>query len=129
MIDRKKVINELVSHIENALSVDSDYVDCIPTDLLQYAVALLKKQESRVLTLDELTRERQLASLALWLADAVFEDDWDSNPEFYREIACRKLEKLGYVQVKDYGYVNTVTEMLSKALENMEKKEQNDETD
>lgn len=90
-------------------------------------IGKLKAQESRVLTLDELTRERQLASLALWLADAVFEDDWDSNPEFYREIACRKLEKLGYVQVKDYGYVNTVTEMLSKALENMEKKEQKDE--
>lgn len=45
MIDREKVINELVSHIENALSVDSDYVDCIPTDLLQYAVALLKAEK------------------------------------------------------------------------------------
>lgn len=54
MIDREKVINELVSHIENALSVDSDYVDCIPTDLLQYAVALLKAQGTRILTLDEI---------------------------------------------------------------------------
>lgn len=49
MIDREKVINELVSYIENALSVDSDYVDC-PTDLLQYAVALLKEQKPRLLT-------------------------------------------------------------------------------
>ena len=54
MIDREKVINELVSYIENALSVDSDYVDCIPTDLLQYAVALLKAQEPRVMTLEEI---------------------------------------------------------------------------
>ena len=47
MIDREKVIDELVSPIENALSVDSDYVDCIPTDLLQYAVAMLKEQDRR----------------------------------------------------------------------------------
>lgn len=53
MPDREKVINELVSYIENALGVDSDYVDCIPTDLLQHAVALLKEQEPRVMTLEE----------------------------------------------------------------------------
>jgi len=46
MIDREKVINELVEHIESALDVDSDYVDCVRTDLLQYTVALLKEQEA-----------------------------------------------------------------------------------
>lgn len=45
MADREKVINELVEHIESALAVDSDYVDCVRTDLLQYTVALLKEQE------------------------------------------------------------------------------------
>ena len=38
-----KVINELVKHIESALSVDSDYVDCVRTDLLQTVVGLLKE--------------------------------------------------------------------------------------
>ena len=47
MVDRDKVINELVEHIESALSVDSDYVDCVRTDLLQYTVALLKEQEAK----------------------------------------------------------------------------------
>jgi len=46
MPDREKVINELVEHIESALDVDSDYVDCVRTDLLQYTVALLKEQEA-----------------------------------------------------------------------------------
>ena len=45
-MDRDKVINELVEHIESALSVDSDYVDCVRTDLLQYTVALLKEKEA-----------------------------------------------------------------------------------
>ena len=46
MLDREKVINELVKHIEIALSIDSDYVDCVRTDLLQHTVALLKEQEA-----------------------------------------------------------------------------------
>lgn len=46
-MDREKVINELVEHIESALAVDSDYVDCVRTDLLQYTVALLKEQEAK----------------------------------------------------------------------------------
>ena len=48
MADREKVINELVEHIESALSVDSDYVDCVRTDLLQYTVALLKEQQETI---------------------------------------------------------------------------------
>ena len=47
MPDREKVIDELVEHIESALAVDSDYVDCVRTDLLQYTVALLKEQEEK----------------------------------------------------------------------------------
>lgn len=43
-MDRKNVINEIVEHIESALAIDSDYVDCVRTDLLQYALALLKEQ-------------------------------------------------------------------------------------
>lgn len=44
MIDKEKILNELVEHIESALNNDSDYVDGIRTDLLQYTVALLKSQ-------------------------------------------------------------------------------------
>ena len=47
-MDREKVINELVEHIESALAVDSDYVDCVRTDLLQTVVGLLKEQEAVV---------------------------------------------------------------------------------
>lgn len=70
MIDRKKVINELVSHIENALSVDSDYVDCIPTDLLQYAVALLKADQTYLQEQDEKIKKLHLLlNTQLSLAD------------------------------------------------------------
>ena len=63
MADREKVIDELVEHIENALSVDSDYVDCVRTDLLQTAVALLKAQQPRVLTVGEI---RSLSNCPVW---------------------------------------------------------------
>ena len=45
-MDMEKVINELIEHIESALAVDSDYVDCVRTDLLQTVVGLLKEQEA-----------------------------------------------------------------------------------
>lgn len=47
-MDREKVINELVEHIESALAFDSDYVDCVRTDLLQTVVGLLKEQETEL---------------------------------------------------------------------------------
>ena len=54
MADREKVICELVEHIKSALSVDSDYVDCVRTDLLQTVVGLLKEQEPYVLSCEEM---------------------------------------------------------------------------
>lgn len=51
MPDREKVINELVEHIESALDVDSDFIYCVRTDLLQYTVALLKEQEKKEIKL------------------------------------------------------------------------------
>ena len=52
-MDREKVINELVEHIESALAIDSDYVDCVRTDLLQTVVGLLKEQEEQIRQLTE----------------------------------------------------------------------------
>ena len=45
MPDREKVISEIVERIESSLAVDSEYVN-VPLDLLQYALAVLKKQEA-----------------------------------------------------------------------------------
>ena len=53
MPDREKIINELVEHIESALDVDSDFVYCVRTDLLQYTVALLKEQAAQKFFVDE----------------------------------------------------------------------------
>ena len=61
---REKVINELVEFIESALSLDSDYVGCVRTDLLQTVVGLLKANEPRVLQLNEIHRE-----MTVWLED------------------------------------------------------------
>lgn len=44
MADIEKLISELVDHIESALAVDSDYVDCVRTDTLQTVVGLLKEK-------------------------------------------------------------------------------------
>lgn len=94
MIDREKVINELVSHIENALSVDSDYVDCIPTDLLQYAVALLKADQTY---LQKLTERLQL------IADIAYDYDGYRTSKQLMELIdeMRDIAIRGLPEVKD----------------------------
>lgn len=43
----------------------------------------------------------------LWLMDKVLdEEDWDLNSGAYGELICRRLEKLGLLEVKD-GYYTT----------------------
>ena len=42
-----------------------------------------------------------------WLACAVVMDDsnWEQFPGFYREVICRKLVRLGVLELKDDEYV------------------------
>jgi len=66
MTDREKVINELGKHIKSALAVDSDYVDCVRTDLLQTVVALLKEQEAVVRCKDCKHRPKEIPFTTSW---------------------------------------------------------------
>ena len=41
-----------------------------------------------------------------WLACCVIlESDWDKNPSFYREVICRKLVRLGILEIDEDNYV------------------------
>ena len=37
-------------------------------------------------------------AFALWVADEIFDEEWENNKDSFAEIACRKLEKLGLVR-------------------------------
>ena len=40
-----------------------------------------------------------------WLACAVVDSDWKESNEFYREVICRKLVRLGVLILKDDMYI------------------------
>lgn len=47
-----------------------------------------------------------------WLAcAAVLQDDWETNTDFYREVICRKLVRLGLLEIKNNYYVLPGAEM------------------
>lgn len=50
---------------------------------------------------DNLKAYQEFAS---WLAFTVLEEDWDESSDFYAEVICRKLEKLGHLKVVDNKY-------------------------
>ena len=67
-------------------------------------------------TCDECAKEhRQLAewlkklqkyeSFADWLVEAVLEEDWEDDSDFYTEVLCRKLTKLGKLKAVDNKYM------------------------
>ncbi len=37
---------------------------------------------------------------AKWVATEIFDDNWEYNKDAFDELACRKLEKLGFVRAK-----------------------------
>ena len=61
-------------------------------------------KEHRQLTewLRELKTYREFAD---WLAHAVLEEDWEESADFYAEVICRKLTKLGKLKVVDDKYM------------------------
>ena len=40
-----------------------------------------------------------------WLVKAVLEEDWEESADFYAEVICRKLTKLGKLKVVDNKYM------------------------
>ena len=52
--------------------------------------------------LKELQRWREFGD---WIVKAVLDDDWEDNADFYAEVLCRKLTKLGKLKVVDNKYM------------------------
>ena len=52
--------------------------------------------------LRELNTYREFAD---WLVKAVLEKDWEESADFYAEVLCRKLTKLGKLKVVNNKYV------------------------
>lgn len=52
--------------------------------------------------LRELKTYREFAD---WLVEAVIGEDWEESADFYAEVLCRKLTKLGHLKVEDGKYV------------------------
>ena len=63
MIDRESVIRQLTQHIARADYIETDLMDCVSVPMLRDALALLKAQEPRVLTLEEVRDEYEV----VWL--------------------------------------------------------------
>ena len=52
--------------------------------------------------LRELQRWREFGD---WVVKAVLDDDWQDNADFYAEVLCRKLTKLGKLKVVNNKYM------------------------
>ena len=52
-----------------------------------------------------LKKLQKYESFAEWLVEAVLEEDWEDDSDFYTEVLCRKLTKLGKLKTVDNKYM------------------------
>jgi inactivated superfamily I helicase len=57
--------------------------------------------------LKELEVYREFAD---WLVKAILSEDWEESADFYAEVLCRKLTKLGKLKVVDNKYMEVRNE-------------------
>ena len=81
------------SRSKNVKSIEKTYIACLEC-----------AEEHRQLAewLRELQAYREFAD---WLVKAVLEEDWEDSSDFYAEVLCRKLTKLGKLKVVDNKYM------------------------
>lgn len=93
-------LNECIDHVEEQSKWMSKYamID-IYKDRSEYYQQYYQQLAE---WLRELKEYREFAD---WLVEAVLEEDWEDNSDFYAEVLCRKLTKLGKLKVVDNKYM------------------------
>lgn len=54
-----------------------------------------------------MAKREDLEGFAEWVAEYIFEDDWELNSDAFAELACRRLHKLGIVAKADGKWIYT----------------------
>ena len=54
-----------------------------------------------------MAKKKELQDFAEWVAEFIFENDWELNSYAFAELACRRLNKLGIVAKADGNWVYT----------------------
>ena len=95
------IAKEYAEKIQNNLNV-MEMIDLPLQDesLDYFMIAEANKQVAE--WLKELKAYRELAD---GLVKAVLEEDWEESADFYAEVLCRKLTKLGKLKVEDNKYM------------------------
>ena len=50
---------------------------------------------------------KEYIKFAKWVANEIFDDMWEHNKDAFAELACRKLEKLGFVHANGELWIKT----------------------
>ena len=74
----------------------------IENDALNECLECASEHRQLAEWLRELKAYREFAD---WLVKAVLEEDWEESADFYAEVLCRKLTKLGKLKVVDNKYM------------------------
>lgn len=98
-------LDEAIKHEEEvAKELEEELVRefCDDTELMDKCLKCANEHRQLAEWLKELNTYREFAD---WLVEAVLKEDWEESADFYAEVLCRKLTKLGKLKVVDNKYM------------------------
>ena len=93
---------KLASDYEFNLNMHKNHIMNLSVNDIERMQGCLVEHKQRAEWLKELQRWREFGD---WIVKAVLDDDWEDNADFYAEVLCRKLTKLGKLKLKDHKYM------------------------
>ena len=94
--------DKLATRYEDASGYSRTHIESLRTNESIKCRECAKEHRQLADWLRELKAYREFAD---WLVKAVLEEDWEDSSDFYAEVLCRKLTKLGKLKVVDNKYV------------------------
>lgn len=95
-IESKTLFNQILTDINNAPTVDTTCPHCDSGYAQGYSDGYLKGIEERP--------QGEWIEFARWVAKEVLDNYFEESSGAFAEIACRKLVKLGLVEINDNVY-------------------------
>lgn len=95
-IESKTLFNQILTDINNAPTVDTTCPHCNSGYAQGYSDGYLKGIEERP--------QGEWIEFARWVAKEVLDNYFEESSGAFAEIACRKLVKLGLVEINDNVY-------------------------
>lgn len=101
-------LDEEIKHCEEVVEIkeaEAQYLEYSKIDWKHDANICIEEAKKYKQVAEWLRELKALKDFANFVAESVMEEDFDENSDFYAEAFCRKLYKMGFVEISDDKWI------------------------